>query len=130
MINQTIQNRFENYLKIQKRMSEYEQGDYTAYIPSTGFGTAVQSGKVSDITPALAINNLELQEQYYQDKTEIEALNRYINSIFDAETKEICILKYCRGWSWNQIARRNNQERTTVSKKIKRHFKKFPTIPA
>lgn len=110
-------------------MSEYEQGDYTAYIPSTGFGTAVQSGKVSDIVPALAINNLELQEQYYQDKAEIEALNRYINSISNAETKEICILKYCRGWSWNQIAKRNNQERTTVSKKIKRHFKKFPTIP-
>ena len=75
MTNQTIQNRFENYLKIQKRMSEYEQGDYTAYIPSTGFGTAVQSGRVSDITPALAINNLELQEQYYQDKAEIYQFN-------------------------------------------------------
>lgn len=130
MTAQTIQNRFENYIRLQNKISEYEHGDYTAYIPGVGWGTAVQSGGVSDRTATLAIDNAELHRQYMNDKAEIEKLNRYIESINSAEAKEICVLKYCKGWSWERIAKRMHCDRSTVSKKIKRHFKKFPTIPA
>ena len=130
MTNQTIQNRFENYIRLQNKIFEYEHGNYTAYIPSVGWGTAVQSGGVSDRTATLAIDNAELRRQYANDKAEIEKLNRYIEAINSTEVKEICVLKYCRGWSWEHIAKRVHCDRTTVSKKIKRFFRKFPTIPA
>lgn len=125
----TIQERFENYIRISKRIAEYENGDNTAYIGAVSYGTAVMSSKISDRVADTVVTNAAAEAKYIEDKKEIEFLNRYIDAMTDAETKDICILKYCKGLSWERIAERLNYERTSVSKKIKRYFEKFPTIP-
>lgn len=67
---------------------------------------------------------LLLQKRQQQAEDEELRLTEYINGVEDSKVRLMMEYRYINGWSWEQIGRKFNCDRTTVEKTISKYLAK------